>query len=136
LEGLKLETGSWMENDEKNVIRSYRDLRIYQRSYEAALRLHQITLKFPGFERRELGSQLRRSSSSVPINIAEGYGRKKSSDDFKRFLVIALGSCDETSVLLDFAHDLNYLDDKVFADLSRRYDEIGRGINRLIQVWK
>ncbi len=131
-----LEARNWMDSGDKRSIRSYRDLRIYQRSYETALEIHRLTLKFPAFERGELGSQLRRSSSSIPINIAEGYGRKKSSDDFKRFLVIALGSCDETSVLLDFAHDLNYLDDKTFADLKGKYDEIGKGLNKTIQVWK
>ncbi len=125
-----------MENNEKRPIRSYRDLRIYQRSYESALQVHRFTLKFPAFERGELGSQLRRSATSIPINIAEGYGRKKSSNDFKRFLVIALGSCDETSVLLDFAHDLNYLDDKTYTDLKGKYEEIGRGLNKTIQVWQ
>ena len=123
-------------SDEERPIGSYRDLRIYQRSYEAALEVHKLALKFPGFERGELGSQLRRSSLSVPINVAEGYGRKKFPTDFKRFLVIALGSCDETSVLLDFAHDLNYLDDKTYGDLKEKYDQIGKGLNRTIQVWK
>ena len=117
-------------------IRSYRDLRIYQRSYHAALEIHRLTLKFPSFERSELGSQLRRASSSIPINIAEGYGRKRSPDDFKRFLVMALGSCDETSVLQDFSRDLNYLDEKAFAELKKNYEEIGKGLNKTIQVWK
>ena len=130
-----LKARSWMESGER-PIRSYRDLRIYQRSYQAALKIHQLTLKFPAFERGELGSQLRRSSSSIPINVAEGYGRKKSADDFKRFLVIALGSCDETSVLLDFAHDLKYLDETTYADLKAAYEEIGKGLNKTIQVWK
>ena len=117
-------------------IRSYRDLRIYQRSYQTALEVHRLTLKFPAFERSELGSQLRRASSSIPINIAEGYGRKRSSDDFRRFLVMALGSCDETSVLLDFSRDLNYLDERTFADLKKKYEKIGKGLNKTIQVWK
>ncbi len=125
-----------MKTDEKRPIQSYRDLRIYQRSYETALEIHRLTLKFPAFERGELGTQLRRASSSIPINIAEGYGRKRSSMDFKRFLVIALGSCDETSVLLDFAHDLNYLDEETYTKLKGKYDEIGRGLNKTIQVWK
>ena len=86
-----------MEDEEPKRISSYRDLRIYQRSYEAALEIHRITPKFPGFERSELGSQLRRAATSIPINIAEGYGRKRSPEDFKRFLVIALGSCDESA---------------------------------------
>ena len=124
------------QKDGERPIRSYRDLRIYQRSYAAALEVHRLTLKFPAFERSELGSQLRRASSSIPINIAEGYGRKKSSDDFKRFLVMALGSCDETSVLLDFARDLKYFDEKTYADLKNKYDEIGKGLTKTIQVWK
>src|SRR5260370_16926660 len=97
-----------MEPDKKGV-GSYRDLRIYQQSYEAALEIHQVTLRFPAFERGELGSQLRRASKSVPINIAEGYGRKRSAVDFKGFLGIALGPWDESSVFLDFAHNLKYL---------------------------
>ena len=124
-----------MEADTKRI-GSYRDLRIYQRSYEAALEVHSLTLRFPAFERGELGSQLRRASKSVAINIAEGYGRKRSSEDFKRFLVIALGSCDETSVLLDFSRDLKYLDGVLHSEFKRRYEDIGKGINKLIQVWR
>ena len=131
-----LEARSWMGADGQQPIRSYRDLRIYQRSYQAALEIHRLTFKFPAFERGELGSQLRRCSSSIPINIAEGYGRKKFSSDFKRFLVIALGSCDETCVLLNFARDLNYMDEKTYADFKTRYEEIGKGLNKTIQVWK
>jgi four helix bundle protein len=130
---------SWTEEEESKRISSYRDLRIYQRSYEAALETHKITLRFPGFERSELGSQLRRAATSIPINIAEGYGRKRSPEDFKRFLVIALGSCDEVSVLLDFVHDLKYLGDEIFAIFAKwkaEYVEIGKGINKLIQVWR
>ena len=125
-----------METDAKARFGNYRDLRIYQRSYEAGLEIHQITLKFPAFERGELGSQLRRASKSIAINIAEGYGRKRSAVDFMRFLVIALGSCDEVSVLLDFSHDLKYLPDEAHAEFKRRYAEIGKGINKLIQVWR
>ena len=64
-----------MENQKGKGIASYKDLRIYQRSYDLALEIHKITADFPVHERRELGSQLRRAATSVPINIAEGYGR-------------------------------------------------------------
>ena len=70
------------------------------------------------------------------MNIAEGYGRKTSPEDFKRFLVISLGSCDEVSVLLDFARDLKYLGEKSYVRLKAEYEEIGKGINKLIQVWR
>ena len=124
-----------MGSDTKRI-GSYRDLRIYQQSYKAALEIHEVTLRFPAFERGELGSQLRRASKSIPINIAEGYGRKRSAEDFKRFLVIALGSCDEVSVLLDFSHDLKYLPDAAHTEFKQRYVEVGKGINKLIQVWR
>jgi four helix bundle protein len=83
-----------------------------------------------------LGSQLRRAATSIPINIAEGYGRKRSAEDFKRFLVMAMGSANEVSVELSLAADLGYLDKETCARLQKEYDEIGRGINKLIQVWR
>ena len=117
-------------------ISSYRDLKAYQRSYELALEIHKRTKEFPVLERRELGSQLRRAASSVPINIAEGYGRKRSAEDFKRFLVIALGSCNEVSVILDLARDLGYLVKEEHARWQGQYDEVGKMLNKLIQVWR
>ena len=125
-----------MENQKQVAISSYRDLRIYQRSYELALEIHKITTRFPPHERQELGSQLRRAATSVPINIAEGYGRKRSTEDFKRFLVIALGSCNEVSVILDLVRDLGYLPKEIHLRLAQEYVEIGKGINKLIQVWR
>jgi four helix bundle protein len=92
-----------MESGTARKISHYRDLRVFQRGYELALKIHKVTRNFPIFERRELGSQLRRAAASIPINIAEGYGRKRSADDFKRFLVIAMGSSNEVSVELALA---------------------------------
>ena len=125
-----------MENQKQTVIASYKDLRIYQRSYELALEIHKTTAKFPMHERRELGSQLRRAATSVPINIAEGYGRKRSPEDFKRFLVIALGSSNEVSVILDLVRDLGYLQKETHLRLAQDYTDVGKGINKLIQVWR
>jgi four helix bundle protein len=70
------------------MIGSYRELRVYQLSYQLGLRVHRVTHTFPDFERFELGSQLRRAALSIPVNIAEGYGKKSSVADFKRFLLI------------------------------------------------
>ena len=125
-----------MSDDKPARISSYRDLKAYQRSYQLGLEIHKRTREFPVQERRELGSQLRRAASSVPINIAEGYGRKRSAEDFKRFLVIALGSCNEVSVILDFALDLGYLVREEHARWQSQYDEVGRMLNKLIQVWR
>ena len=125
-----------MEAESAHRIANYRDLKVFQRSYEFSLRIHQITQRFPVIERRELASQLRRAATSIPINIAEGYGRKRFADDFKRFLVIAMGSCNEVSVELAMAQDLGYLDKKTHEELESECDQIGRMINKLIQVWR
>ena len=125
-----------MENQKQTVVASYKDLWIYQRSYKLALEIHKITLKFPAQERWELGNQLRRSVTSVPMNIAEGYGRKRSPEDFKHFLVIALGSNNEVSVILDLVRDLGYLQEDQHKKLAQENTEIGKGINKLIRVWR
>ena len=125
-----------MSDDNPPRISSFRDLKAYQRSYQLALEIHKRTKEFPVHELRELGSQLGRAASSVPINIAEGYGRKRSAEDFKRFLVIAMGSCNEVSVILDFALDLGYLANEEHARWQGQTGEIGKMLNKLIQVWR
>ena len=117
------------------MINSYKELEIYKRSYNLALRLHEITKKFPEEERYDLTSQIRRCSKSIPTNIAEGFGRQ-SKEEFKRFLRISLGSCNELQVHLEFCKDLRYIDKKIYMELSKENDEIGQMINSSITKWK
>ena len=74
-------------------MKGFKDLDIYQESKQLAIKVHKLTLNLPKIEKYEEGSQLRRSSKSIPSNIAEGYGRRKYRDEFSRFLYFALGSC-------------------------------------------
>ena len=87
------------------MIKDYKDLEIYKRSYKLALRTHEITRSFPENEKYDLTSQIRRCSKSVPTNMAEGFGRQ-SKEEFRRFLKISLGSCNELQVHLEFSKDL------------------------------
>ena len=111
----------------------YHRLEVYQKSYRIALDLHKLTLKFPKHEQYELAQQLRRSSKSIPANIAEGMGKQESQADVRRFVRIALGSCDESRVWLEFAKDLGYLDKKDHHRLDQKYQEIGRMLQGLIK---
>ena len=111
----------------------YRNLSVYQKSYQLALDVHRMTLSFPKIEQYELASQIRRSSKSIPANIVEGMGKQASPSDIKRFLQIALGSCDETTVWLEFAKDLGYINQQIFDQLFLRYQEIGRMMQGLIK---
>ncbi len=117
------------------MITSYKEMEIYKRSYKIALKLHEITKVFPETEKYDLTSQIRRASKSIPTNIAEGYGRQ-SKEEFKRFLRISLGSCNETQVHLEFCKDLGYINEEEYNELSKELDEIGRMLNVTITKWK
>jgi len=117
------------------LIRSYKDLRVYQISYELALQLHRKTLTLPEFEKYELGQQIRRATKSIPLNIGEGYGRR-TAKEFKHFLRNALGSCDEVAILLRFIKDLGYITDAEYNHYADQYDQLGKQLTNLIQRWK
>ncbi len=65
------------------MLKNYRDLKVWQKSYGLCLDLYGITKKFPKEERYGLTSQIRRSAVSIPSNIAEGYGRKTTANYLK-----------------------------------------------------
>ncbi len=113
------------------MIQSYRDLQVYVRSYEISLELYRTVKKFPRDELFGLISQIKRASTSIPLNIAEGYGKRESPDEFRRYLLMAIGSCDEMKVLLDYSKDLGYIDEDYCKHCQQEYDEIGKMLNVL-----
>ena len=117
------------------MVTSFRELEIYKRSKELLKRVYQITEKYPEREKYNVISQLRRSILSVPLNIAEGYGRK-SKKDFKRFLKISLGSSNEVEALLDISKELKYITEEEYLKLSKENEEIGKMIYKTIEKWK
>ena len=78
------------------MFQTYNDLEIYQLSHNLAIEIHKLSLSLPKFELYEEGSQLRRAAKAIPVNIVEGFGRRRYKNDFIRFLTFALASCDET----------------------------------------
>ncbi len=82
----------------------------------------------------EEASQIRRSSKSISSNIVEGFGRKRYKNDFIRFLIYALASCDETRDHLEFLFETGSLKDaSFFKDLSKQYDILGKKINNFLK---
>ena len=118
------------------MIEGYRDLEVYRRSYELTKEILQLTLAFPKEERYEIVSQMRRASLSIPLNIAEGYGKKESAAEFKRFLLIAIGSANEMQVLLDISHDLGYVSAETHQKLLSEYDVLGKRLHTLVKNWE
>lgn len=94
------------------MIRSFKDLEVYNESYDLAIIVNKLCNKLPMYEKNDLGSQLRRCSKSPPANIAEGWAKRRFEKEFKAYLDKALGSSNEMEVHLNMARDLGYLDKK------------------------
>ena len=114
------------------MLKNYRDLKVWQKSYRLCLDLYRITKIFPKEERYGLTSQIRRSAVSIPSNIAEGYGRKTTAD-YLRSLYIAYGFvCElETQVLL--SGDLNYVNKENLKAFKDDTEEVERMLKALIK---
>ncbi|HUS86674.1 MAG TPA: four helix bundle protein [Bacteroidales bacterium] len=111
---------------------SYRDLEIYQKAFDLAIRVHKATLKLPKLELFEQGSQLRKSSKSVKDTIVEGYGRKRYKAEFIRFLTFAHASCDEATDQVLTITKL-YPDRDDFKPLLIEYEQLGKQIYSFIE---
>ena len=113
--------GRELESRTKSEISSFEDLEVFQRAYRASLDLHRASLQFPKIEQRALADQIRRASKSICGNIAEGFGKQhRSSAEFKRYLLMAIGSADEMQVWLRYCSDLEYIDRKSCEDWRGR----------------
>lgn len=108
------------------------DLEVYMLAYKLSLEIHKVTLEMPKIEQYALADQLRRSSKSICANLAEGYARQRQSAlEFKRFIAIAIGSCSESMVWLDYARDLGYIRSEQNAQWSEQYAIIERMLAKL-----
>ena len=114
------------------MLRNYKDLKVWQRSYQLCIEIYRITKGFPKEETYGLASQIRRAAVSVPSNIAEGYGRK-TTPEYIRFLYIAYGSnCElETQTLL--SGDLGYIEARELKKLQDGIGEVERMLKALIK---
>ena len=111
----------------------YHRLEVYQKAYGLAIEAHRASLGFHKIEQYGLAQQLRASSKSIAANIAEGMGKQESPADVQRYIRMAIGSCDETRVWLEFARDLGYLDATFQQQLESRYQEVGRMLRGVLR---
>ncbi len=113
-------------------MKDFKDLLIWQRSHQFTLNIYKTSAAFPSEERFGLISQIRRSSSSIPTNIAEGCGRQ-SDADLARFLVIAMGSASELEYQLILSRDLGYISPSIYTSLNSEITKIKKMLNAFIQ---
>jgi len=113
-------------------IRSFRDLIVYQKAFKLAMKIFNITKSFPKEEKYSLIDQIRRSSRSVPGNIAEAWAKKIYQKVFVNKLSDALGEEYETEVWLDFSKECGYINERLYLDLMAEYEEVRKMLISMI----
>ena len=122
--------GSGIGDRGSGMIKSYRDLEVWQKAMDLVVMCYQMTKKFPKNEIYGLTSQLQRAAVSVPANIAEGRQRQHSKE-FLQHLSIAYGSLAEVETHVQIAGRLNYMNEDQTDKILNKAEEIGRMLNGL-----
>ena len=112
-------------------MKNFRDLVVWQKSHQLTLDAYRLTASFPADERFGLTSQTRRSTASIPANIAEGCGRR-GNPEFHRFLQVAMGSASEAEYHFLLANDLKYLNVENYRTLNEKVLEVKRMLSALL----
>lgn len=105
-------------------IRTHKDLKVYQLSFEAGMIIFNISKTFPKEEMYSLTDQIRRSSRSVSGNLAEAFRKRRYPKSFVSKLTDVEGEAAETQVWLDYSLECGYIDTNLHAELFDRYDHI------------
>ena len=112
-------------------MQDYRKLKVWHKAHVVAIDIHRVAGGFPRRDGVALTSQLRRAALSIPANIAEGAG-KVGDAEFRRYVLIALGSASETTYHLLVARDLHLIDLATYNDLTGRIVEVRRMLTGLL----
>jgi four helix bundle protein len=117
------------------MIRDYKELDVWKKSVALTTELYKLTSQFPDTERYGIVSQVRRAATSIPANIAEGWGRG-SRREYIQFLTIARGSLMELETHLIVSCNLHFLTSDELTLVSKALKDIEKMLNRLINVLK
>lgn len=116
-------------------LKSFEDLKVWQKAHELVLKIYQITENFPNEERYGLISQMRRAAFSIPANIVEGF-RRVGAKDSLHFYNIASASLEELRYEVRLSFDLGYLDKKETSVLNDMAQEVSKMLFAWIQSQK
>jgi four helix bundle protein len=114
----------------------YRDLKVFHLAYKLAMAIFEITKSFPKEERYSLVDQIRRSSRSIPANVAESWKKRLYPKMFISKLVDAAGEAGETEVWIDVSKNAGYLSMEDYADLISRYAEVNRMLYGMVDKYE
>jgi four helix bundle protein len=113
-------------------MQNFKKLAVWEKSHQLTLNIYKSTSAYPKEELYGLTSQMRRSASSIPTNIAEGCGRN-TQPQFARFLNISFDSASELEYQIILSKDLGFISDEIFRELSEKVTEIKRMLSSLLQ---
>lgn len=113
----------------------YKKLIVWQKSIDLVEEVYAVTKLFPNSEIYGLTSQMRRCSISIPSNIAEGY-RRKSQNEFYRFLSISFGSSAELETQIEISKRLNFVKDDNYYKIEVMLSEIMKMLNKMLNSKK
>src|SRR2546426_8790131 len=113
-------------------INSAKDLDVYKKAYEVAMRVFELSKHFPPEERFALTSQIQRSSRSVCLNLRESWAKRRYEAHFISKLTDCDGENSETDSSLDFAKDCMYINADQHAELTSLAGEVGKMLGSMI----
>ena len=108
----------------KKDINHFRDLEIYRRAFDAAMRIFKVTKEFPAEEKYSLVDQIRRASRSVCANISEAWRKRRYIAVFKNKMTDSMQEASETQCWLEFCLACKYIDQETFDKLDDEYEQI------------
>ena len=125
-----------MNSSSNKKITSFKDLIVYQVTYDAMLKVMKNLIPFlPESEKYDLKSQLSRSCKAIPRLIAEGYAKRHQKAGFQKYLDDAMGECNETIVSIEQIKDIYAIKVDLCSDLIKIYDISGRQLYKLAEAW-
>jgi len=117
----------------KTIKKGFRELLAYQKGFDLAMEIFEVSKMFPNEEKYSLTDQIRRSSRSVCANVGEGYRKRQYPAHFVSKISDSDMENSETQVWLDFALAFNYIDTNTYNDLIDKSEEVGRLLSFMIQ---
>jgi four helix bundle protein len=112
-------------------MQNYKELEVWQKAVALTTELYKITGTFPYWEKFGLTAQIRRAATSVPANIAEGWGRG-STKEYIQFLLVARGSLMELETHLIVSRNIGLLAEQALREAESRVESIAKMLNRLV----
>ena len=114
-------------------INSAKELEVYKKAYQLAMKIFELSKAFPSEERYALTGQIRRSSRSISMNLREAWAKRRYEAHFISKLTDCDGEAGETDTSLDFAHDCGYISEEQHRHLTSLCAEIGRMLGSMLR---